>query len=176
VTIIASISADADVREMLDKQAIHEALLRYCRGLDRCDEPMLAAAFHPDAEVRHAGHTLTGAQIAPFLISRSLQAGSRHAHYLANHLIGLRGDAADSECYFFSYRISPSEDEIQSFKGRYLDRFERRAGAWRIARRSVVIDWSTREPFSHADLLPGAARGGRLQDDPSYSLTLIEPV
>ena len=25
------------LRELLDKQEIHEVLLRYCRGVDRCD-------------------------------------------------------------------------------------------------------------------------------------------
>jgi hypothetical protein len=175
VIIIASISADAHLHGLLDKQAIHEALLRYCRGLDRCDEALLASAFHADGVVEHAGQTLTGAQIAGFLVSRSLHAGSSHAHYLANHLVGLRGDDADSECYFFSYRIGPAEDEIEAFKGRYLDRFERRAGEWRIARRTVVIDWSTREPFSHIDLFPGAPRGARSHDDPSYSLSLLDP-
>jgi hypothetical protein len=171
---MATISADP-FRELLDKQAIHETLLRYCRGLDRCDEAMLASAFHSDAMVEHGGQTLSGARIAGFLVSRSLQAGSRHAHYLANHLVGVSCDAADSECYFFSYRIGPGEAGIQTFKGRYLDRFERRAGEWRIARRTVVIDWSTREPFSHADLFPGAPRGARSRDDPSYGLRLLDP-
>jgi SnoaL-like protein len=172
---LATVSADPHLRDLLDKQAIHELLLRYCRGLDRCDEALLASAFHPDAVVEHTGQTLTGARIAGFLVSRSLQAGSRHAHYLANHLVGVRGDDADSECYFFSYRIGLGQAEIQTFKGRYLDRFERRSGEWRIARRTVVIDWSTREPFSHADLFPGAPRGARSHDDPSYSLSLLDP-
>jgi hypothetical protein len=148
---LATVSADPHLRDLLDKQAIHELLLRYCRGLDRCDEALLASAFHPDAVVEHTGQTLTGARIAGVLVSRS-----------------------DSECYFFSYRIGLGQAEIQTFKGRYLDRFERRAGEWRIARRTVVIDWSTREPFSHADLLPGAPRGARSRDDPSYSLSLLD--
>jgi hypothetical protein len=87
----------------------------------------------------------------------------------------VHGDGADSECYFFSYRISPAEDELQSFKGRYVDRFERRADEWRIAQRVVVIDWSTREPYASADLFPGAARGARSRADPSYRLRLVDP-
>jgi SnoaL-like domain len=36
-----------EVRELLDKQAIHEALMHYCRGIDRCDEDLIRSAYHP---------------------------------------------------------------------------------------------------------------------------------
>ena len=54
--------------------------------------------------------------------------------------------------------------------GRYLDRFERRDGAWKIADRRVVMDLSRAslpgEPWKLEDAF--ANRGGRREADPSH--------
>ena len=64
-------------------------------------------------------------------------------HFLGNCLIDFTGpDRAQVETYFISSRLCPAAAEAvrrQSW-GRYQDRFERRSGKWRIARRTVVID------------------------------------
>jgi len=58
--------------------------------------------------------------------------------------------------------------------GRYLDRFERRAGEWRIANRIANADWWTRAPINslplHDNLNPSVLNlGKRGQSDPYYS-------
>ena len=55
---------EARLRELLDKQEIHEVLLRYCRGVDRCDRDMIAACYHPDAIDDH-GDWVASALDAP---------------------------------------------------------------------------------------------------------------
>ena len=37
---------------------------------------------------------------------------------------------------------------LETFGGRYVDRFENRAGEWRIAHRQVIHDWSKIEPIA----------------------------
>ena len=37
------------LREMLDRQEIHDCIVHYCLGVDRLDAEMLASAYHPDA-------------------------------------------------------------------------------------------------------------------------------
>jgi hypothetical protein len=53
--------------------------------------------------------------------------------------------------------------------GRYVDRFERRDGEWRIAARITVHDWSRIDPvtenFEHAGRF---RQGTRSTDDPVY--------
>ena len=44
---------DAMLQELHDKQAIHDAVMRYCRGVDRLDPVLLASAYHPDAYDDH---------------------------------------------------------------------------------------------------------------------------
>ena len=38
-------------------------------------------------------------------------------------------------------RIDGDQTVLETFGGRYLDRFERRDGEWRIAHRTVVHEW-----------------------------------
>ena len=32
---------------LLDKQEIHKVLMRYCRGIDRCDAELLCSVYQP---------------------------------------------------------------------------------------------------------------------------------
>ena len=41
--------------ELKSRAEITEVVLRYCRGIDRCDEALLRACFHSDASHRHGG-------------------------------------------------------------------------------------------------------------------------
>ncbi|MGH9269734.1 MAG: nuclear transport factor 2 family protein [Ilumatobacteraceae bacterium] len=56
-----------------------------------------------------------------------------------HHLFGIRGDVATSETYWQHRAIGGDGALIESF-GRYLDRFERRAGQWRIAERVTIVE------------------------------------
>ena len=54
-------------------------------------------------------------------------------------------EVAHAESYTTAYLRRRDEGGVEwldLFAGRYVDRFERRAGTWRIARRVVVHDWS----------------------------------
>ena len=42
---------DARLQELLDKQAIHEVMQRYCRTMDWLDEAGHASCYWPDAEI-----------------------------------------------------------------------------------------------------------------------------
>jgi hypothetical protein len=56
--------------------------------------------------------------------------------------------------------------------GRYIDRYEKRSGEWKIAYRSERNDWSrtsaTNDPYF--DATPNGLRGGR-EDDAVYDKT-----
>jgi hypothetical protein len=46
------------LRLVEDKQAIHDVIVRYCRGVDRSDPDLVLAAFHDDAIDNHFGVVL----------------------------------------------------------------------------------------------------------------------
>lgn len=45
---------EANISELLDREAIRDCLYRYCRGIDRGDEAALRSTYWPDAHDNHA--------------------------------------------------------------------------------------------------------------------------
>ncbi len=162
--------------EWADREAIRDCILRYARGIDRVDEAMLRSAYWPDAIDEHAG--LYSGPATAFIdrAVRDLPGGDDTMHIVANILIRIEGPAAKAESYYYAIHRSkgdgPARDTIGA--GRYLDRFEKRGGEWRIAHRVVAIDWFreypdagdwTKGPFGLGD----AGRGKKGSEDRSYS-------
>lgn len=134
---------DAEVRALLDKQSIHEVLLRYARAIDRRDADLLRSVFHPDAIDHHVGNRTSAEEFCALALDLLGRMGAV-AHYMGTPLVELHGDVALSECYAIAFhRLERDGVEFDDFLGaRVLDRFERRAGQWRIAHRRVVYDWN----------------------------------
>jgi hypothetical protein len=129
------------LQALLDKDAIRDCLYRYARGVDRADEALLRSAYWPDAHDCHGAYRggVDGfiAQALP-----RLRAGGRGVHQISNMLIELHGDLAAVESSFLALQTTAAAPAQATFLcGRYLDRFERRGGEWRIADRTVVYDW-----------------------------------
>lgn len=104
------------------------------------------------------------------------------SHSVSNILIRANGDKAQAESYFEGYHVVRAESGAKGFLqgGRYLDRFERRSGEWRIAFRKVVVDWFReyaeagdweKGPQGHTRIAPGR----RYPGDDSYSLLDLKP-
>jgi hypothetical protein len=158
------------VDDLIDKQAIAELLYRYCRGCDRADEATLRSCFHADSRHRHGGFDGTSADFAT-LAMKIIRGVKRTKHLLTNVLIELKGDEAVSESHYFAYhrQVEPKSGmEYDYFTGgRYLDRFQRRAGEWKIAHRVGLIDFERREPADQGEL-PAAQMSQRFPDDELY--------
>jgi hypothetical protein len=167
---------NATIVDLVDKSAIHECLLRYCRGADRRDLDLLKTAFWPDATADH-GAALNGNAWDEF--TRIMSGGNKPEyqslagqHHVTNHLIEVAGDVAHGEAYALAYYLRESPDggkELASIGLRYINRFEKRDGEWRIAHRISVHDWDRVDPIEKG--FPAGdtwAQGRRGPDDPSY--------
>lgn len=142
---------DDRLGELLDKQAIHEAVLRYCRGIDRRDRALVRDCYWPDATDDHAGAFSGSRDEFVEWVFGVLERYTGTMHVIANHLVEIDGDVADSEAYGVAYhRGDPPDDPRRNFTTgfRYLDRFERRDGDWRIAARAVALEWHHASPAS----------------------------
>lgn len=162
--------SDAALQELLDKAAIERVLFDYCAGIDRCDEELLRSVYHPGATDDHGVFTGDAGDFITYALS-SLRRDLATQHLVSNIRIDLDGDTAKVECYLLARHAQEPESgrRLITFAGRYLDRFERREGVWKIADRLVVIDWQKVEPTEHA---PGHKRftaGGRKPEDVSYT-------
>ena len=137
---------------LLDKQAVYEALLGIARGVDRFDPALLAACIHADAVLDMGGVTpIAGAAFAKAMTPPDEPPIGR-MHLVANPVIVVEGDAARVEYYVISGQElrqgTGSETRLRA--GRYLDRFERRDGAWKLARRTFVDEWARTDPVKAA--------------------------
>ncbi|MEH3086636.1 MAG: nuclear transport factor 2 family protein [Xylophilus ampelinus] len=166
----------ADLRALLDREAIRDCLYRYCRGIDRCDEDALRSAYWEDATDCHGAWNGSAAGFIDQVLAR-LRQGGRRVHQVTNVLIALHGDAATVESSFFALQSPATAPAQETFLcGRYLDRFERRGGEWRVAARTVAYDWieeRSRPELARGDAALFGARqpvGAPMPQDPLYAL------
>ena len=131
-------SSPASLQGLLDREAIRECLYRYCRGIDRADEAALRSAYWEDATDCHGAWNGSAEGFIAQALQR-LRQGGRRVHQVSNIAIELHGDVAAVESSFLALQAPAGRQTILC--GRYLDRFERRHGEWRIAARTVVYDW-----------------------------------
>lgn len=158
------------LQELLDKQAIHEVLMRYCRGIDRRDLELLLGVFHPDALDEHGIFDGNAQEFARMAMDM-LEQFTATSHMIMNEYVQLDDDTAHVESYVLaSHRSERDGRKVDMTMGaRYVDRFERRDGEWRIAHRAVVHDWN-REQTVEAEWPEAASfiQGRRDRDDRFY--------
>ncbi len=184
---------EQQMQEMWNKQTISELIMTYARALDRFDEDLLRSIFHPDSQ--HA-HGFVGPSSDPSIPSKPGEPGdfvayayevlgtcSRTHHHLGNIFIEVDGDDAYAETYFSAYhRLRAKSDPLSGetahdtemdwfVGGRYIDRFQRRDGIWKISHRTGLTDWMRIEsPASQGfNDIPAGMAGRRGQDDLVFS-------
>ena len=177
-------SVTAIAAQLADREAIRHCILRYCRGLDRLDEEVLREVYWPEATDDHLAYSGSAdgfIELARDMLSTVIP---RTQHLMGNILIEMLNDtSAHVESYFQAYHLMKDENggnDDLFVAGRYVDRFEKRNDEWRIADRSVIVDWfrqyedthqfSDKKPLGIMDARPGHELGARKPDDRSYKL------
>jgi hypothetical protein len=169
-----------------DKEQIRNRLYRYARGVDRAEVALTHDFYWEDGVLAFGSE--------PMIAHENMEAYTReHAakvldatqHMFGNILIDLRGDHAFVESYCLAHhRTFPTRESNERAIGkdwtdaqddpegvselligfRYLDRFEKRNGEWRVAHRRFVFDWSHAAPYSgldHGGLWDGTPHRGK---------------
>lgn len=163
---------DQRLRNLLERTEIHDTVLRYCRGIDRLDEVAVRACFHPDATDAHGSFTGTIDEFISWAFDL-LRKYDSTMHLVANHLCELRGDHAVTETYGIAFHRSsdplPRRNLTVGF--RYIDRFDKRNGVWRIAHRVATTEW-VRAPGTGSEWpIPSDSEVGRRDStDPLYTM------
>ncbi len=166
----------SEVQALIDKQAIHEVIMRYARGYDRLDMETLAGVYWEDAE-DDFGTQKMGASLHEFFEFR-LQMEEQFVsqqHHISNVLIDLKSDIATAESSYIFYALfpSPTGDTDLLMGGRYIDQFEKCNGEWCISKRIRLADWNKISPSQSnwtSSLTANADRGMNFPDDKFYSL------
>lgn len=158
------------VKEGLARAEIERALYLYARGVDRRDWALVRSVYHDDAIDYHGSFEGGVDDLVNYLRARH---GSieQSIHFITNIVVDfVEAGAALVESYYFCQqrlksaaslekafgKIMVAEDETVQLttSGRYIDRFELRAGAWRISHRKVTFDVLSASPTPLGGGLP----------------------
>jgi ketosteroid isomerase-like protein len=166
----------AKVRHLEDRAAILDCIARHARGCDRHDVELLASVYHADGVDEHGTTINQGSEYPDWANYEHASTTATHLHNVTTHTCEIQGDTAHAESYVLVTMLLGDGATATVMCGRYLDRFERRDGEWRIAvRRSTVeVAFIADASFLKSDFFrdQGYIRGTRTGDDPSYARPL----
>lgn len=167
-------TVEAKLRYLLDRQAIFDCVNRYARGLDRHDDEVVVGCYYADANDHHGPFRGSPEEFVAWANELHEADWSVHHHHLTTHTAEIDGDVAHAETYCIGTFLRKDGSAVDMAGGRYIDRLERRDGEWRIAARTVVIEWACAadglgSKFS-AEAFPD---GSWDRDDPSYRRPLL---
>jgi ketosteroid isomerase-like protein len=157
---------------MLDKHELHELVLTYCRAIDRQDFALVRTLYHDDAIDDHGDMFKGGPDDYVAWLPTIMANWDATVHSISNTLFEVEGDKANGELYVVAYhRTHPPDAKEIVVGGRYLDRYEKRAGAWKFIRRSLAMDWCNVRDVNVSDyetFAAGAEHGRHDAADASY--------
>jgi hypothetical protein len=160
------------LQSLLDKQALLELALTYCRACDRRDFALLRTLYHDDAIDDHGAMFCGSADQYVAWLPQVMRNFVNTAHSISNALYVVDGDLAEGELYTTAYhRTHPPDARDIVIGGRYLDRYARRSGSWKFLHRSLALDWCRVQPVDPLDyqqFAAGAPLGRADAQDPSY--------
>ena len=157
------------------ERAIQRVLTAYSRGVDRFDFELVRSCYWPDGTDDH-GSFVGGVDDFITFVEKSLNRFERTNHFLGNmHIdVDLSRDLARSETYAVAFhRYTDAEGHpADMWAGlRYVDRFERRKGEWRIKTRVCAFDWRrTDRVDGEGGFADSYVRGIRSTDDIVYHI------
>jgi hypothetical protein len=132
-----------ELRSLLDREKIRDCIALLARGEDRRDADLITASYWPDSTVDYGIFQGDFEAYLAWVVPGS-PAIPVTQHVLGQSVIRLQGTEALVETHSVAYhRIDfGAEEHDVVLGGRYLDRFDKRGDDWRIAKRTMLYDWS----------------------------------
>ncbi|MEX2256807.1 MAG: nuclear transport factor 2 family protein [Acidimicrobiia bacterium] len=128
---------------------------RYASGVDRRDRVLFLSAFLPDARLRvfnpsetsepseMRGHDAIGK------VTTRIAKYDRTFHLIGNSRYEVDGASATGEVYCLAHHLDRTGTPVDHVMHiRYVDEYRRADGGWKIADRSVLVDWTESRPVS----------------------------
>ena len=135
--------------QLSDLQCIRDAALRYCRGVDRLDVDLMKSAYWPEATDDHGIFVGNAWAFCEMCMEAHLPWRST-SHCVLNHSIELEADGLHGrgEIYNVTYLFRKDAEVLDTWVGRYLDRYEKRGDEWRILERVCVHEGTHTAPVT----------------------------
>jgi hypothetical protein len=194
--------ADSKIAETIARQEIEQVIRLYCRAIDRLDLPLLRSLYHADGVDLHGNFEGNAHEFASFIMERIQRLTTYGYHTVTQSIIDVQGDIAAAESIYLAYhRIAPGDGPIRAYfgdtyaeaartagtlacehenscGGRYIDRFERRDGMWRIKHRRITNEWNRNgvsTQLFEGELAHFNLPGTRDRTDPVYANLISTP-
>lgn len=122
---------------------------RYADAIDACDLERFLAIFtkdarlriyHPDADEPFAD--LSGHDQLQVVPGRMQDMFAQTMHVMTNHLVDIDGESASGTVLCTARHLTIDRENSMNVMIRYIDRYERRDGAWKIIDRQIRFLWS----------------------------------
>lgn len=140
------------------RQAMRDLVTDYCQGFDRGDYDRFLSIWWEDCvwDIGPPFGSFAGHAGIEKAVKEVLWPVWRETHHLTSNLKITFGDAdnARGECDVDCMGAT-RDDVVQMISATYRDHFQRRGGAWKIARREVVIHYFN--PVPGAQMTPPPA-------------------
>ncbi|WGK62450.1 nuclear transport factor 2 family protein [Halopseudomonas sp. SMJS2] len=169
------VSEQALLGEVEAKQALHLLNSLFCRAHDRADRGLMMSLFTADASI-DCGSFQGSAE--PYIVSVTELSDEieRTFSSVSNEIFYITGDEARGEVCLINF-TTVVNDGVKTDRltgGRYLDKYRKVGGAWKIEHRSFVHDWNMNQPTTAVwdEGLFGLfkLRGTRDRSDPVYGM------
>ncbi len=132
------------IDELESRAALRDLVTDYCLGFDNHDWERFISIWHADAvwEIGPPFGTFSNHEGIRKAVYEVLYPLWRETHHLTSNL-RLTFDDPDHAHGICNVDCmgATADDVVQMISATYMDDFERRKGAWKIARRSVVIHY-----------------------------------
>jgi hypothetical protein len=134
------------IDQLVAIEACREAARRYSYGVDRLDGEVMKSAYWPDATDDHGVFVGNAWEFCERVVATHGR-WTWTMHTIFNHRVELDddGEHGRGEVYNVSYLFSEQDRRLATWYGRYLDRYQRRGGEWRILHRVCVHHCDTSE-------------------------------
>jgi hypothetical protein len=161
---------------LTDRQEILDCVTRNSRGNDRFDAELVTSTYHPDGW-HELGHSrIPGPEYGDHANHAHTAICEVNLHNVTMQSCEIDGDVAHAESYVIGLFADKGVETSRMLAGRYLDRLEKRDGAWRIVLRratmEVVMEGKARTPAGTTPSGSGYLKGSRDRSDPSYQRPL----
>jgi hypothetical protein len=128
------------VRYLEDRAAILDCIAAHARGCDRHDVALLTSTYHDDGVDEHGKMKIPGPEYAAWANAVHGATSQAHMHHITTHTCEIEGDEAHAESYVLVALLTKDGKGATMMCGRYIDRLERRDGAWRLAVRRATVE------------------------------------
>jgi ketosteroid isomerase-like protein len=158
--------------ELDDKQEIKELVLRYGTAIDRCDYEMLCSVYATDGIDDNGGEPLNGAAYARKVLDMLTAEFDSTSHMIVNTKVKFVDGVGYGQTYYLAWHqlTRPDGGYDMTISGRYIDRFVKEDGQWKIGYRYRISDFNRIDKRHEKRPSSGPKRehGRRSKDDLMY--------